>query len=126
MKMFMKRLAMVALLVYAIVTIPMWECWAATATVIDTENGYIITGGTEETTVAATRIRVRIIAYEANTANNVLKIRSGGTSGEYLYMKATAASSAPNCYMYFGEMGVVFDSMTITLAEATDRVYLYE
>jgi hypothetical protein len=101
------------------------EAWAAAATVTETEYGYSVTGGTSETRIAAGRIRVRVIAYTATTANNVAAFRSGATSGSYWYMKAEAASAADRCYIYFGDNGVVFDELSVTLPAVTDVVQIY-
>ena len=99
--------------------------YGAQATVTTTEYGYSVTGGTDETLVKAGRIRIRMISYTALTANNTARFRSGAVSGAAWYMKAATVSDAPKCFMYFGENGVVFDELSVTLSQAQDVVMIY-
>lgn len=99
--------------------------YAAQATVTETEYGYSITGGTDETMVALGLIRVKMITYTALTANNVLTLRSGATSGTRWYMKAAAVSNAPGTSIYFGEYGALFSCLSVKLAEAQDVVMIF-
>lgn len=119
------RKLFVLVMALALIGVVVGDVWAAQATVTITEYGYCITGGTDETRVAAGRIRVRGIGYAALTANNIAQLRSGAVSGTAWYMKATAASNAPGGYMYFGENGVVFDELSVKLTEAQDVVYIF-
>ena len=101
------------------------DVWAAAATVTATEYGYSITGGTDETLVVTGLVRIKMITYTALTANNVLTLRSGATSGTRWYMKAAATSNAPGTYIYFGEYGALFSDLSVKLAEAQDVVMIF-
>jgi len=120
----MRKLFAVVLAV-ALIGAVVGDVWAAAATVSTTEYGYTVTGGTDETLVKAGRIRVKMITYTGLTANNTVRIRSGATSGASWYMKAVATSDAPGAVIYFGDNGVFFDELSITLTDAKDVVVIY-
>lgn len=101
------------------------QAYAAQATVTETEYGYSITGGTDETMVADGLIRIKMITYTALTANNVCVLRSGATSGTRWYMKATGVSNAAGCSIYFGEYGALFSCLSVKLAESQDIIQIY-
>jgi len=99
--------------------------YGAAATVTETEYGYSITGGTDETLVKADLIRIKMIAYTGLTAANTVRLRSGAVSGTSWYMKAVATSDAAGSYIYFGEYGALFSCLSVTLTSAQDVVQIY-
>lgn len=99
--------------------------YAAQATVTKVEGGWLVTGGTDETLVQLDRIRVHSISYSAATAANVAEFRSGAVSGPKWYMKSAGVSGVNQCYIYYGEMGVVFDSLSVKLSQAEDVIQIY-
>ena len=99
--------------------------WAAKATVTETEYGYSITGGTDETLVYEGLIRIKTISYIGVTAANTVALRSGAVSGTTWYMKAVATSDVAGSYIYFGEYGALFNYLSVKLADAKDVVMIF-
>ena len=93
------------------------------------EWGIVVGGtGTDATTVNTGRLWVKALAFAGNADNATCAITTdiAGTATSCIKFKTNANDldvGATN--MYFGERGVPFSNMIVTLSHANDRLYIY-
>ncbi len=94
----------------------------AVATITSTSYGYRCTGGNSETTVSTGKLRVKniVLIPASNGDSAVFKDVSGNAIHT---MKGVTAGTSYNDF--FGDVGTVFNNMTVTLTGATDVVHIH-
>lgn len=99
---------------------------AATSTA--TEWGYYVTGDTGAVTVDAGKIRVKGVAFAGNADNATAACTSKLSGADVTCFKFKTNSNdldAGANKLWFGDDGVSFTGLTVTLSHASDVLYIY-
>ena len=113
-----KKLVLSAILILALSA----SAWAAAMTITDTEWGTYLTGNTTATVVYNGTIYVKAIGVVPSAANNTV-IFTSGNSTSCLQIIAPVVNDTK--IVSFGDNGVAFKNLTVTLNTTTDVVYIY-
>ena len=102
----------------------------AAATVTETEYGFMVTGGTTATTINSGTLRVRALAFAGNADNATCVLTSlvGAAATATSCFKFKTNANDLDCgesNVYFGEKGVCFTGLALTLSNAADILYVY-
>ena len=102
----------------------------AAATVTTTEYGYSITGGTDATTINSGKIYVKAMGFAGNADNATAALTSlvGITATTCFKFKSNDTNelnSASGNFVFFGDNGVPFTGLAVTLSKAGDVLYIY-
>jgi len=101
----------------------------AAADMTHTEWGYVV-GGTDTgaKTVNSGKIWVKAMAFAGNADNATATLTSdvGGTATSCYKFKTNANDlDASGCHVFFGDVGVPFTNLIVTLSHASDLLYIF-
>lgn len=98
----------------------------AAPTISTTEYGYSITGGTDATSINSGKLWVKCIALAGNADDATAVFTSGFPLVSCLKLKCrTGDLDAASDSIFFGDQGVPFNNLTVTLGNTGDIVYIY-
>jgi hypothetical protein len=100
----------------------------AAATSTATEWGYHVTGDTGVVTVNAGKVYVKAVAFAGNADNATGAVTSKVAGADVSCFKFKTNGNdldAAGNYMYFGEKGIAFTGLAVTLSHASDVLYIY-
>lgn len=100
----------------------------AAATITATEWGYLATGGVDATEINAGKVYVKAVAFAGNADNAtgaVTSLVSGAATSCFKFKTNGNDLDAAGNYMFFGEKGIAFTGLAVTLSHASDALYIY-
>ena len=115
----MKKVLLIALLLLSLVT----AGYCANATVTNTEWGSEITGGVSATVIYNGTMWVKAIGVVPSVVNDTAVFTSGASNVSCLKVIAPVVNDTKS--VYFGDKGIPFTNLTVTLNTTSDIVYVY-
>ena len=100
------------------------------AGVTPTEYGYMVTNGNSATTIAAGKIRIKAMSFSGNADNATAALTSivadvATSCFKFKSNDTNELNSASGNFVYFGENGVPFTGLAVTLSSTSDHLYIY-
>ena len=102
------------------------------ATVTKTEYGFSVTGGTAATTINADKLWVKRLAFAGSAIDKLATLTSDPypgaaiSCGKFKVADGTSGDlDVATNSIYFGDRGVPFNNLTVTMDSTTSILYVY-